>query len=218
MRLNINTGDKFNKLTVINELKSERIPCGQINRFFLTQCECGSFKKVRLLHLVRGRIKSCGCIQPERHGFSHSKIYNTWRGMRTRCNNPLVQKHLYKDRGISVCENWQKSFIDFKTWALRNGFKEGLQIDRINNDLGYSPDNCRFVTPYQNSINKRNTKVVTYNGKCIPLVEILRMKNLKHKYSCVGARIRRGWDVKKAIDTPIFTNKKNRKKMVESEH
>ena len=106
------------------------------------------------------------------HGFSttHPKLFLVWETMRNRCNNPHREKYKdYGSRGICVCEEWNNSAQNFCEWALSNGYKEGLQIDRIDNDGNYCPENCRWVTPKENSRNRRNTKYLTLNGitKCV---------------------------------------------------
>lgn len=88
-----------------------------------------------------------------KHGMYATKIYAVWNSMRTRCKN-LNEKN-YAGRGISIQHDWQKSFIPFMYWALNNGYKEGLEIDRIDNDKGYYEWNCRFVN---RSLNGRNTR------------------------------------------------------------
>jgi hypothetical protein len=102
-----------------------------------------------------------------KHGYSvtHPRLFGVWESMRSRCNNPNREK--YKDygaRGIKVCDEWQMSAKAFCEWSLANGYSEGLQLDRIDNDKGYSPDNCRWVTPKQNSRNRRNTVMLNVNG------------------------------------------------------
>ena len=106
-----------------------------------------------------------------KQGFSadYPKLYEVWLTMRNRCENPNREK--YKDygaRGIKVCEEWHDSEV-FCKWALDNGYKEGLQIDRINNNGNYEPNNCRWVTPKENSRNRRNTVFLTINEdtKCV---------------------------------------------------
>lgn len=106
------------------------------------------------------------------HGYCkyHHRLYNLWVTMRTRCNNPHRKKYKdYGGRGIKVCDEWNRSAKAFCEWALSNGYAEGLQLDRINNDKGYGPDNCRWVTPKQNSRNRRDTVYLTVNGetKCV---------------------------------------------------
>lgn len=101
-----------------------------------------------------------------KHGLyrEHKDLFNLWQTMKTRCENPTRDNYeRYGARGISVCEEWQEA-KNFVEWALSNGYKKGLQLDRIDNNKGYSPDNCRFVTPKENSRNRRNTKLLTING------------------------------------------------------
>lgn len=202
-KLVINPGQSYGKFTVISEALSIRIPSGQINRMILCRCDCGNEKIVRLLHLVRNRINSCGCEGFQRHGMSESDIYTTWRGIKNRCyGEKTIQPHLYKDKGITMCQEWKDSFIVFRDWSLANGFKHGLQIDRIDNSKGYFPENCRFVTPSENGRNKDNTFKVFYNGVQLPLKKVLEDLNLMDRYYLVIPRINRGWNHEDAINTP----------------
>ena len=101
------------------------------------------------------------------HGIcaEHPDLYGVWCSMKGRCENPNRQKYKdYGGRGIKVCEEWHDCGV-FAEWAFANGYKQGLQIDRIDNNGDYRPENCRFVTPKQNSRNRRNTKLLTVNGK-----------------------------------------------------
>ena len=99
------------------------------------------------------------------HGLTNTRIYSVWCTMKQRCYNPNREKYKdYGGRGIDICDEWQDAAV-FAEWALSHGYRPGLQIDRIDNNAGYSPDNCRFVTPKQNSRNRRNTKILTINGE-----------------------------------------------------
>lgn len=105
------------------------------------------------------------------HGFSadYPKLYIVWETMKNRCENPNRKKYKdYGGRGIKVCEEWHDAEI-FCKWALANGYAEGLQLDRIDNDGNYCPENCRWVTPKENNRNRRNTKYLTIGGitKCV---------------------------------------------------
>ena len=104
------------------------------------------------------RDKSCGCINPsiQNHGLAknNKRVHETWTNMKTRCTNPKYKKaHRYSKRGITICKEWY-NFKKFLNWAMMNGYGDSLQIDRIDNNKGYSPDNCRFVTPAENARNK----------------------------------------------------------------
>ena len=86
-------------------------------------------------------------------------LFEVLHSMKSRCYNPKNNSFFrYGGRGISVCAEWLKNEESFYNWAMNHGYKPGLQIDRINNNLGYSPENCRFVTPAQNQHNKRNNR------------------------------------------------------------
>lgn len=106
------------------------------------------------------------------HGFcaSNPKLYAAWKAMRERCNNSHRERYGdYGGRGIKVCDEWNSSAKEFCEWAIANGYKEGLRIDRIDNDGDYCPENCRWITSKENSRNRRNTKYLTLNGvtKCV---------------------------------------------------
>lgn len=202
--IEIKEGQVFGHLKVVKEAPRKRLPSGQVNRVILCKCECGAQKEIRLLHLVRGRIVSCGCRNGEKHGMAKTKLYRVWSGMHVRCyTDTCVDRHRYKDRGIEMCPEWKASFTAFKEWASLNGYKSGLQIDRIDNSKGYSPDNCRFVTPMENCNNRDVTTWVVYNGETVSLQLLLRQKNIHHHLAAIRTRITRGWRAQKAIDTPI---------------
>lgn len=101
------------------------------------------------------------------HGMSQSNpIYKRWGLMKSRCNNPNATGYdRYGGRGIKVCDEWNNSFITFYEWAIANGFRSDLSLDRIDNNKGYSPDNCRWVTRSQQARNVRRNHMITYNGK-----------------------------------------------------
>ena len=124
---------------------------GQMKMFGIFQCpECGKEVEKRLQH---GKIqKTCGC---KKHGGYADNLYKVWSGIKRRCNNPNEDSYdRYGGRGIVVCDEWKNKYPPFKIWAEANGYRKGLQIDRINNDGNYEPDNCRFVTPLENARNK----------------------------------------------------------------
>lgn len=119
----------------------------------------------------RGNIK---------HGlyWKYEKLFNLWQTMKSRCENPKRDNYeRYGARGITVCEEWREA-KNFVEWALENGYKKGLQLDRIDNNKGYSPDNCRFVTPAENNRNRRNTKFLTIKGVTKCVAEWSREKNI----------------------------------------
>lgn len=108
-----------------------------------------------------------------KHGLfrENPALFNVWQTMIGRCENSNRLKYKdYGGRGIKVCEEWHEA-KNFVLWALGNGYEKGLQLDRIDNDGDYCPENCRFVTPKENSRNRRNTKRLTIEGETKTVVE-----------------------------------------------
>lgn len=101
-------------------------------------------------------------------GESRGRLYNIWSDMKSRCKGTSGKrnKEYYKNRGITVCEEWNSSYITFRTWALSNGYKKNLELDRKDNDKGYSPENCRWATRKQQTYNtrKRKNSLSKYRG------------------------------------------------------
>lgn len=152
-------GDVYERLTVVELLGVRKTKSGTRASFVLVKCSCNdeTTKEVRLGNLRSGRTKSCGCLGRERtttHGQHASRLYGIWTSMRFRCSSPNIRSaHRYVSRGITVCDEWQ-DFVAFRAWALANGYADGKEIDRKDNDRGYSPDNCRWVTKLENQANR----------------------------------------------------------------
>jgi hypothetical protein len=149
-------GHKYGMLTVIRRAYKP----GK-NAYWLCECECGKEVEVSACNLRSGNSKSCGCStnrfiseKNTKHGLTNHPIYSVWEHIRSRCNYEKNNRyHRYGGRGISICKEWEDSET-FVKWALESGWKPGLQIDRIDNDGDYCPENCRFVTPGENTYNK----------------------------------------------------------------
>ena len=92
-----------------------------------------------------------------KHGLTNHKLYSVWKQIKQKCNNPNSHRYeYYGNRGISVCQEWTDSFVEFYNWCIENGWKPGLSIDRIDNDLGYYPENCRITNQSVQNSNKRS--------------------------------------------------------------
>jgi len=148
-------GKKFGLLHVVKQVgsrgKTRKIP------YWLCKClGCGKYKEIAGRSLRDGRSKSCGCSWGENHGLRHHPLYVVWANMKSRCYSFTNERYKdYGGRGIIVCDQWLNTPSIFISWATNNGYKTGLQIDRFNNDLSYTPENCRFVTNGENALNTR---------------------------------------------------------------
>lgn len=191
------TGLVFGKLTVLSFSHQNRK-----NVFYLFQCDCGDKKVIEFREVKRGNTKSCGCLlkSMKKHGESNTRLYGIWQGARSRCNNQNSKSYKYCGlRGIVFCEEW-KEFLTFKNWALNNGYKETLTLDRINNNEGYCPSNCRWATYTEQANNKTNNVFIEYKGERLNCTGwSLRLGNNPR---LVQGRLFSGWDSIKAITTP----------------
>lgn len=167
------SGKKIGRLTVTKKVEYRDSHRPRIKWHCV--CDCGNELDVFSYNLTSGHTKSCGCLNGEmtterntaiftKHSEANSRLYNIWHSMKSRCNNPNRKDyHLYGERGIKVCEEWEKSYPAFRDWAIENGYDENAPfgqctIDRIDNEKGYSPDNCRWITNEEQQKNKRRCR------------------------------------------------------------
>lgn len=190
------TGQKFGRLTVIGLDTSKETR----KTYWICQCECGKISSHRSDGLLGGHIKSCGCYKSEQdalnvaknhtHKQSGTRLYHIWQGMKERCHNQNSPN--YKNwgaRGIKVCEEWKNSFETFYQWAMENGYKSNLTIDRIDNNAGYNPQNCRWATNKEQCRNRRSNVYITIGKTTKTLKEWCEVFNLP--YGTVNVRYHR---------------------------
>ena len=159
-------GQKIGNLIYLCEIDPYVSPNGKKYRQAIFLCSCGKEFSTLIQSVNSSLTKSCGCLNIKiakethtKHGLMNHPIYIIWKGMKQRCSNPNTRNyHRWGGRGIEVCKEWINDFKVFYDWSMSNGWKKGLQIDRINNDGNYYPDNCRFVTHFQNQQNKSNRR------------------------------------------------------------
>lgn len=202
----IEPNKRYGNLTVIKDT-GEKNSSGFA--MWLCQCDCGNFVERSSHYLLRkdSVTHSCGCQRGATH-IKHGdkkkrektgRLYSIWCGMRWRCNKKNREKRSYMKKGISVCDEWL-DYTTFKSWALENGYADGLTIDRIDNNGNYEPSNCRWATIVEQANNKSNNHLITYNGRTMTLAEWSR--ELGINYSTLRSRInRQGLSPDKAFST-----------------
>lgn len=188
------TGKRFGRLTVIDRAGRDK------NHLVLwrCQCDCGVPLTVRGQDIRRGKIVSCGCRRAEallernfRHGMTGTRPYRIWKAMHTRCYNP--RSHSFPDyggRGIKMCERWRDSFQNF--WEdMKDGYADGLEIDRIDNNGDYCKENCRWVTDAQQNRNKRNNRYIETSLGRMTMAELAETAGAS--YDTTKRRLNLGW-------------------------
>jgi len=200
----IEEGAKFGRWTVVEYVEHDK----NYKAIYLCVCQCGEIKKVCENNLKSGKSRSCGCLKREcskklmtTHDLSGHPIFSIWMGIKKRCTTPTAQNYkYYGGRGISFCKEWI-DFMNFYNWAICSGWEEGLSIDRIDNDGNYCPENCRWVTHIEQCNNTRKNLMLTASSKTQTLSQWAR--ELSCSVQTLHSRIRSGWDVEKALTTPI---------------
>lgn len=188
-------GKKYNMLTCLKKDESKD------KRYYIFKCDCGKEKSIIFQNVLCGYSKSCGCLllkgNNTKHGGKGTRLYNIWKSMRERCNNPNNINHkTYYDNGIKVCAEWD-DFSVFKKWALSNGYSEKLTIDRIDSKGNYNPLNCRWATYIEQANNTKSTRFITFNGKTLSYSQWERELGLSR--GLISSRISKGWNIEKVL-------------------
>lgn len=199
------TGKKYHRLTVIGFAFTRKK-----HRYWSCRCKCGEEVIVDGGNLKSGHTQSCGCWNQEmtikrnisntKHGSCDSSEYQTWGAMKSRCLNPNDQAYAdYGGRGITVCTEWVESFETFLD-DMGPKPKQTCGIGRIDNNLGYEPNNCRWETWIQQNNNMRSNIFYEFNGQYLTLAQWSRIVGLR--YDTLWCRVQRGWSIKKTLITP----------------
>lgn len=196
----VSVGDTIHYLTITKLYSNHTCDC---------ICKCGKEKKnIKITSILSGNTTSCGCrnkeLTSERnyiHCDSKTRLYKIWQGMKKRCLNKNNARYKeYGGRGISICDEWLL-WVNFKDWALKNGYNDTLTIERKDYDKNYEPCNCTWIPICDQSKNRSSCNWITFNGETHTLTEWAKIKGIKR--STLSSRIlTRGWSIEKALTTP----------------
>lgn len=200
------TGFRFGRLLVIDKIIENK------TTFCVCKCDCGNITKQKFSVIKRGDIKSCGCLGKEvyskgtpTHNLYYTRLHHIYFGMKDRCYRKTSPGYKnYGARGITISDEWlgENGFVNFYNWANANGYKEDLSIDRIDNNKGYSPDNCRWATALEQQNNTRYNLILTYKGEKLTLSQAARKFNIST--STIWTRVKKyGKDLEIALQSPI---------------
>lgn len=195
------TGTEFGRLTV----SSFAGKASNGHTLWKCICACGGTTTTSRSNLVSGKVVSCGCKRREQasqlnrtHGKSKTRLYRIYSNIISRTENTNVPCYpYYGGRGIRLCKAWRDSFEVFADWARQNGYNGQLTIDRIDNSLGYSPENCRWVSWQEQFNNRRNTLRLSYRGEIQTIRDLSELSGVPSKK--IYGRLSDGWTVEEAI-------------------
>ena len=202
------TGHSYGRLTVISYAGLSR----QGDLMWTCRCECGSEIITRGSSLRCGNTKSCGCYRVDAlaeantlHGLTKSPEYGVWKAMIARCTNPNDGAYAdYGGRGIFVCEKWRKFTAFSQDMGSRPSDKH--TIERVDNSLGYSKENCKWATRKEQQRNTRQNHLLTHNGQTLCIAAWAESLGMTHKL--ISSRLDSGWSVERALTTPVNAHHK----------
>lgn len=197
---------RFGRLVAIKPIGKNHKGC----YIWLCKCDCGNETNVIVSDLTKGSTTSCGCYRNEisrkkllKHGLYNTRIYEIWWGMVQRCKDKNnINYRNYGAKGITLCEEWER-FMPFYEWAMANGYKDDLTIDRIDNSQGYYPENCRWTTVKEQANNRSTNVFYIVNGEKLTIAQISEKYGIN--YQCLHKRLKKyKWSIEKAITEPIM--------------
>lgn len=214
----VNPGDKYGHLTVVQEIDKHKISSGRAYRAIECLCDCGKKHTTLLQSLRSGHTQSCGCLQVEvtrkrttKHGHTpagnKTRMYRIWTNMIQRCHNPnYTYYERYGARGVTVCDRWRENFEAFFE-DMGEPPTEKHTLDRKNNDLGYSLNNCRWATRKQQQRNMSSNRMIEHKGESLCLQEWSDRYCLTA--SVLSYRLKKGWSMEQSLTTPIKSRSTN---------
>lgn len=192
-------GEKFNRLTVIEEVGKNHYGI-----IYKCRCECGTEKEFTAVRLRTKNVQSCGCLRRDhfrKHSLSETRPYKIFQGMKKRCYN--LNEPNYKDYGareITICNEWLNDVQTFYDWAMNNGYKDGLSIERLDFNGNYEPKNCTWIELKKQGRNRRNAHSIEHEGETYTIRELAAKYDMNEH--TLAYRIRTGWKLEDAINIP----------------
>jgi len=200
------TGRRFGRWTVIRFHKKQT----PTHLLWWCQCDCGTERAVAAGGLGNGSSTSCGCFRLEQkstHGYTHRHVYKVWAEMLQRCNNPHHRYYgNYGGRGITVCERW----LFFENFIADLGDPpDGMMLERMDNDAGYNPENCKWATRTEQNRNRRFNRLITFNNETMCLAEWAEKLNIRQ--GTLSTRLANGWSLEEALCQTVYRGSQSRK-------
>lgn len=202
IKTNIKIGDVFGYLTVEKFVKKDKF----CHKHWLCKCKCGQYIIRDEYTLLKNTNHSCGCLnklrmkkRSSKHNLYYTKIYKIWIAMKQRCYYKKYKYYKnYGGKGIKVCDEWKNSIINFYEWALKNGYEDGLSIERVDINKDYCPENCKWIPKNQQQKNTSRTKLYKYKNE----KETIYFFSKKYKIpqSSFYRKIRKGISVAEIIN------------------
>ena len=212
MKYFIEKGQRFDYLTIIDEIYLTKK--GYTQRYAKCICDCGKETVLRVTSLFVNKINSCGCKKNyySKHRKCKTSLYYVFNCMKNRCyRKELPDYKNYGGRGITICNEWLDNFMSFYNWAINNGYRKGLTIERKDNNGNYTPVNCCFATRMEQCNNKRTNRIIKYKNEELTMMEFCRKYNLN--YGLFESRIRANKTVRDSMINCGYYKFRSQKKL-----